>query len=156
MGDLNLSVDDGITEDEEISWEVRRLRLNRLGGPSEIQAEHLRQWLIAETRDDFSDATNCLKVVAIVQAEFRDGTLAEECTWQTVVFIPKGKGDFRGIGLVEVLWKAVAIIFNRRLTAAISFHHTLHGFWARRGDGDRRPRGQAAPIAYNHEGGGPL
>ena len=36
-------------------------------------------------------------------AAFRDRDLAEEATWQAVVLIPKGKGDFRGIGLVEVM-----------------------------------------------------
>ena len=49
---------------------------------------------------------------------------------QTVILIPKQKGDFRGIGLVEVLWKAITILINRRITAAIFFHDTLHGFRA--------------------------
>ena len=55
--------------------------------------------------------------------------------WKTVVLIPKGKGKLRGIGLVEVLWKAIASLLNRRLTAAISFHDTLHGFRAGGGTG---------------------
>ena len=38
----------------------------------------------------------------MVQTAFRDGVLAEEATWQAVVLIPKGKKDYRGIGLVEV------------------------------------------------------
>ena len=50
-----------------------------------MRAEHLRQWLIAATRDNTPDATNWLMVVAIVQATYRDGTLAEECMQQTVV-----------------------------------------------------------------------
>ena len=79
-GDLPVLVDDGILEDEEIAWTVRRLRLNRSGSLSGMRAEHLCQWLIAATRYDLTDATNCLKVVAIVQAAFCDGTLAEECT----------------------------------------------------------------------------
>ena len=29
--------------------------------------------------------------------------LAKESTWQAVVLIPKGKQDYRGIGLVEVM-----------------------------------------------------
>ena len=41
----------------------------------------------------------------IVHTAFREGELAEESTWQAVVLIPKGKGDYRGIGLVEVMWK---------------------------------------------------
>ena len=36
----------------------------------------------------------------MVQMAFRDGVLAEEATWQAVVLIPKGKKDYRGIGLV--------------------------------------------------------
>ena len=36
------------------------------------------------------------KVVEMTQTAFREGKLAEEATWQTVVLIPKGKGDPRG------------------------------------------------------------
>ena len=100
-----------------------------------MRAEHLHQWLIAATQDDSPDATNCQKIIAIVQVEFCYGTLAEECTWNTVVLITKGKGKSWGIGLIKVLWKAVAIILNRRLTAEISFHNTLHRFRAGRGTG---------------------
>ena len=80
MGDLTFLVDDGILEDEYITCPVRRLCLNFSGGTSGMQAEHLRQWLIAETREDSPDTTNWMNVVAIVQAEFRDGMLAEEFT----------------------------------------------------------------------------
>ena len=55
--------------------------------------------------------------------------------WQTVVLIPKGRRYFRGVGLVEVLWKAVASLLNRRLTAAITYHDALHGFRAGLGTG---------------------
>ena len=50
--------------------------------------------------------------------------------WQALVLIPKGVKDYRGIGLVEVMWKVVAAILNLRLTASITFHYFLHGFWA--------------------------
>ena len=49
---------------------------------------------------------------------------------------PEGKGDYRGIGLVEVMWKVVAVILNRRLTSSITFHDVLHGFRAGRGTGN--------------------
>ena len=62
------------------------------------------------------------KVVEMTQTAFREGKLAEEATWQTVVLIPKGKGEFREIGLVEVTWKVVAVILHRRLTAGIKLH----------------------------------
>ena len=62
-----------------------------------------------------------------MQAAFRDGTVAEECMWQIVVLIPKGRGDFRGIGLFEVLWKEIASFLDFRLTSAITFHDVIHG-----------------------------
>ena len=70
-----------------------------------------------------------------MQAEFLGGTMAEKCMWQTVVLIPKGKRESRGIGLVEVLWKAVSSLMNRQLTSATTFHDVLYRFWAGRGTG---------------------
>ena len=55
---------------------------------------------------------------------FREGILTEEVTWQAVVLIPKGGKDYWGIGLVEVMWKVVAEILNRRLIASIAFHNS--------------------------------
>ena len=46
--------------------------------------------------------------------------MAEEATWQVVLLIPKGKEDYRDIGLVEVMWKVVAAILNRQITATIN------------------------------------
>ena len=74
-------------------------------------------------------------MVEITQTAFREGKLAEEAMWQTVVLIPKGKGEYRGIGLVEVTWKVVAVILHRRLTKGITFHDALHGFREGRGTG---------------------
>ena len=61
------------------------------------------------------------KVVELTQTAFREGNMAEEATWQVVVMVPKGKGEFRGIGLVEVVWKILSLILHRRL-AAIQLH----------------------------------
>ena len=43
VGDLTFLVDDDILEDEYIAWEVHRIFLNHLCGPSGMQSEHLRQ-----------------------------------------------------------------------------------------------------------------
>ena len=71
----------------------------------------------------------------LVQLVFRYGVIAEEAAWQVVVLIPKGGGDYLGIGFMEVIWKAVAVIFNFRFTADITYHDFLHGFWVGRGTG---------------------
>ena len=89
--------------------------LNCSSSTLEKRAEYLWQWLVAMTQDDSPDATNWLKVDAIVHAEFYDGTLEKECTRQTVVLI-----EFPCIGLIEVLWKAVASLLNRWLASYIA------------------------------------
>ena len=56
------------------------------------------------------------------------------CACKTVVMIPKGGGtNFRVIGLVEVLWEAIFVIINCRISSSIQFHDALHGFCAGRG-----------------------
>ena len=53
-----------------------------------------------------------------------------------MVIIPKGRGtNLRGIGLVEVLWKAISGIINCPLSSSTQFHDVLHGFQAGRGTG---------------------
>ena len=56
-------------------------------------------------------------------------------TWQTVVLIPKGRKEYRVIGLVEVMWKVVAEILHRRIMTAITYHDFLHDFRAGCGTG---------------------
>ena len=54
---------------------------------------------------------------------------------QVVVLIPKGLGGYRGIFLVEVVWKVVMVILNSCLAAYITFHDILREFQADRGTG---------------------
>ena len=45
-----------------------------------------------------------------------------------VVLIPKGNsGDFRGIGLLEVIWKVLERVMDARLKC-VPLHDALHGF----------------------------
>ena len=82
--------------------------------------EHLKGWLAAASRGETGEtadteaggqentregAENWTRFVDLVQTAFRDGDLAEEATWKAVVLITKGKKYYRGIGLVEVMWR---------------------------------------------------
>ena len=80
-----------------------------------IRAEHLKGWIVAAKRGELAEERGeekteaeeeggelWVKVVEMTQTAFRKVKLAEEATWQTVVLIPNGKWEFRGIGLVEV------------------------------------------------------
>ena len=55
-------------------------------------------------------------------------------TWLIVVLLLKGRGDYRGIGLLEPFWKVVEVITEKRLQI-ISFHDSLHGFLSKQGVG---------------------
>ena len=52
-----------------------------------------------------------------------------------MILLPKGGGQFRGIGLLESVWKVMSLIMNQRFTANVKFHDALHGFRAGRGTG---------------------
>ena len=99
-------IDNSVPTEDEIEAVVKKLRRNRLGGPSRIRVEHIKEWLAAAKRRGVAEETGkekteaeeegeemWEKVVEMTQTDFRDGKLAEEATWQTVVLIPKGKGD---------------------------------------------------------------
>ena len=64
----------------------------------------------------------------LVQVMFRDGTVPEEIAWEMMVLITKGKGEYRGIGLVEVLCKVCSVVVNCRLKRSVVLHDALHGF----------------------------
>ena len=51
-----------------------------------------------------------------------------------MVLIPKPEpGQFRGIGLLEPVWKLISAVINRRLMDHVKFHDDLHGFLPNRG-----------------------
>ena len=143
-------VEDKVPDEGEIEWAVKRLQNNHSRGPSRMRVEHLKGWLAVAQRgekgetadkegggqeDTREGAENWARVVELVQTAFRDRDLAEEANWRAVVLIPKGKKDYQGIGLVEVMWKVVAAILNHRFTASITYHDALHGFRAGQGTG---------------------
>ena len=82
-----------------------------------------------------TEAAKWERALDLFHTAFREGRLAEEARWQAVVLILKGEKDYRGIGLVEGMWKVVAAILNRWLTASITFHDFLHRFRAGHGTG---------------------
>ena len=71
-----------------------------------------------------------------MQTDFRDSVLVEEATWQAIIIIPKGGGEYHGIGIVGVACKSVEVILNIRFTTSITYHNSLYGFRAGRGTGN--------------------
>ena len=46
------AVEDGVLDEREIEWAVKRLRNNRAGGPSRMRAEDLKGWLAVARRGE--------------------------------------------------------------------------------------------------------
>ena len=55
--------------------------------------------------------------------------------WKAMVLIPKDKGEYRGIWLLETIWKVCTSIVNIRLRSSIVLHDVLHDFIKRKGTG---------------------
>ena len=112
------NIDDSVPTEDEVEEVVKKLRRNRSGGPSGIRVENIKGGLAAARRGEMAEEQGKTKmateeegeelwgkVVELTQTAFREGKLAKEATWQAMVMIPKGEGEFWGIGLVEVIWK---------------------------------------------------
>ena len=72
--------------------------------------------------------------VKLVQAVWDEGKIPIQLGWVVTVLIPKGGGDYRGIGLLEPIWKVIERLIDRRLEV-IALHDSLHGCRNGRGTG---------------------
>jgi hypothetical protein len=71
----------------------------------------------------------------LIEVVFTGNPLPKSFGVGILVLIPKGVPDqYRGIALLEVIYKLVSAITNQRLTAQIAFHDAgVHGFCVGRG-----------------------
>jgi len=128
-------IDDVVPEPDEIADAIRGLRNGKAPGPSQVRAEHLKEWVEEAERKVDPYQGNWDRVVDLIQTCFRERQVPTQMSWSTVVLLPKGNGDYRGIGLLEISWKVIKSIINRRIACKVTFHDALHGFRARRRTG---------------------
>ena len=129
-------IPDNIPDQDEITRALLTMKMGKSPGPSQIRVEDMRKWLKMErdTTNPQPEAWNNL--VEIVQEAFRTGKIPEVLTNAILVLIQKNEvNQFRGIGLLEVVWKLIASIINKRLMRNIEFHDGIHGFRPGRGTG---------------------
>lgn len=126
-------VPDDIPTESEIESAVMRLRSGKAPGPSRMRTDHLKEWLANANREEDRDTTKWDALVDLVQTCYQTGDLPSELAWASMVLLPKDSGGFRGIGLLEVIWKVLSSIMNARMAATINLHDALHGFRPGRG-----------------------
>ena len=112
------------------------MKRDKSPGASGIWAEHLMEWQQGATDEDKDpakvEAWN--KVLELIELVFTGNPLPKSFGVGILVLIPKGMPDqYRGIALLEVIYKLVSAIINRRLTEKITFHDAVHGFRVGRG-----------------------
>jgi hypothetical protein len=69
-----------------------------------------------------------------MQAAWAHSTIPCQLLWIIVVLIPKGGGDYRGIKLLEPVWKCIERVIDHQLEV-IDLHDSLNGCRNNRGTG---------------------
>jgi hypothetical protein len=108
-------IPDGVSTNLEVRDTVGELTNGRSGGASKMRTEHMKEWLkgIRWEEDPKQSIGNqgagdawCL-LMRLVDTVWETGTIPQQLGWIIVVLIPKGGGDYRGIGLLEPIWKSI-------------------------------------------------
>ena len=74
------------------------------------------------------------KSVKLVELAFQSAEIPPAFSNVVLVLIPKDKpGEYRGIALLEVIYKLCSNIITMRLQDGIDFHDSIHGFRRHRG-----------------------
>jgi len=140
--EMHTDIQDDTPDEEELRVAVAELTNGRSVGVLRMRAEHLKGWLKgAKLEEDPEKGPANLGAgdewkafVKLVQAVWDEGKIPIQLGWVVTVLIPKGGGDYRGIGLLEPIWKVVERVIDRQLEL-IALHDSLHGCCTGRGTG---------------------
>jgi hypothetical protein len=139
---LTKEIRDDTFTDGEIRVAVAELTNGRSAGVSRMRAEHLNEWLKgAKLEEDPENGTNNVgagkeweALLQLVQAVWEEGRIPTQLGWVVTVLIPKGGGGYRGISLLEPIWKVIKRVIDKWLEA-IALHNSLHDCHNGRGTG---------------------
>jgi len=139
-----VEIKDDVPTDSEIRTVAGGLTNGRAGGALGMRAEHVKCGFGAYWRRRTLRAKRILREMGTIGGSlsnwsrpfFTHGIIPHQMLWSIVVLIPKGGGDYRGIRLLEPIWKVLERIMDCRLDT-IELHDSLHGCRAHRGTGTR-------------------
>ncbi len=133
------NVPDAAPLDSELRAVIGNLRNGRAAGAMGMKAKHLKEWLADMKREEAEDGVEGIgdhwrSFVTLLQAVWESGTVPTQMTWMIIVLLPKGGGDYHGIGLLNPIWKVVEKVMVAQFSV-IKLHDCLHGGLPRRGMG---------------------
>jgi hypothetical protein len=140
--EMRAEIRDDTPDEEEIRATVAELTNGRSAGVSRMWAEHLKGWLNGAKLEEnpkkgpvnVGAGEHWEALVKLVQAVWDERKIPIQLGWVVTVLIPKGGGDYRGIGLLEPIWKIIERVIDKRLEA-IALHDSLYGCRNGRGSG---------------------
>jgi hypothetical protein len=112
-----ISVNNTTPTDWDI-WMVAGELTNRCtGGTSRMHAEDVKAWLHGiklkkNPKVGPANGEHWRVFVGLVQAIWDHGDIPPQLLWVIVVLIPKGRGDYHGIGLLEPMWKCANMLWT--------------------------------------------
>jgi hypothetical protein len=106
------NIPDNIPSDRELRAIVRKLQNRPAAGVTGLQAEHIKVWLSDAVREEEEQRNIGLGhkwrvFVKMMHAIWEHGSIPEQMRWEIIILLPKGGGDYHGIGLLEPFWKVV-------------------------------------------------
>ena len=119
---------------------VRGLWNRRAGNTCGLRGETTKAWLRGahlEERDPEGNAgagDTWRTFTSLIRVIWETGVIPQQMMWMVVVLLPKGGGDYQGIGLLDPMWKVIEVVMDNRLKC-LEYHDCLHGFLAGRGTG---------------------
>ena len=103
-------------------------------GATGLKAEDLKDWLnkACPTNPELEPYPDAIelweKVLEIVRLDFVEDVMPKIFAEGIFVLIPKSDaGEYRGIVLLEILYKVISSIVNSRLLVEVEFNDSLHG-----------------------------
>jgi hypothetical protein len=114
-------INDDVPADGKLRQVVGKLTNGQAAGASSMQAKHVREWLHGMQREEDPEGhgiggagDDWRLFVQLSQAAWVHGTIPRQLLWIIVVLILKGSRDYRGIGLLEPVWKCIEQVINHR------------------------------------------
>jgi hypothetical protein len=103
------AIPDAVPLNHEIRDAAQELTNGWVGGASKTRAEDIKLWLRSITLeedpkkgpDNVGEGDNWRLLVSLIQVVWLRGEIPQQLTWVIVVLLPKGGGDYRGIGFLE-------------------------------------------------------
>jgi exonuclease III len=138
MFDLSASIDqkfkvlDEPLTDDELRWAAKRMKTGKAPGPSQFRSDTIKRW--ASAPQGTTDAGCFDQLATLCKKIFLTGAVPKRMREGVLVLLPKnGSTEFRGISLLDCVYKLISTCINTRAARNIQFHEGIHGFRAERG-----------------------